>query len=130
MNIIFIAGAWAPVLGWAGLIFYLSSIPGLKTNLGLWDLVLRKGAHVTEYAILTGLLIRALRMTRDQFDLKKIFLWSGGLAFVYAVSDEIHQSFVPGRGPSVLDVLIDTVGVVLCLYYFSRKNRRMVSNEN
>jgi VanZ family protein len=51
---------WLPVVAWAALIFALSSIADLGTGLGTWDLVLRKLAHATEYAILGALFLRAL----------------------------------------------------------------------
>src|SRR5438876_818876 len=51
---------WLPVLAWAAVIFTLSSVPSLSTGLGLWDTILRKGAHITEYAVLGALLYRAL----------------------------------------------------------------------
>ena len=51
---------WGPVVLWAALIFALSAVPSLGTGLGGWDTVLRKCAHVTEYAILALLLYRAL----------------------------------------------------------------------
>src|SRR6266508_1519106 len=51
---------WLPVLAWAAVIFTFSSIPSLSSGLGVWDTVLRKGAHLTEYAVLGGLLYRAL----------------------------------------------------------------------
>jgi VanZ family protein len=51
---------WLPVIVWAAVIFTFSSIPGLSTGLGGWDTLLRKGAHMTEYAILGALLLRAL----------------------------------------------------------------------
>jgi VanZ family protein len=92
---------WLPVLAWAALIFTLSSIPGLGTDLGLWDLVLRKLAHAGEYAILGALLLRALRHPP----------LSVALGIGYAISDEIHQHFVPERHGSPLDVAIDAVGV-------------------
>ena len=94
---------WLPVVAWAALIFALSSIPDLGTGLGWWDLVLRKIAHAVEYAILGALLVRALRQPRTSFLL--------GVA--YAVSDEIHQQFVPGRHGAPLDVAIDAVGVLV-----------------
>jgi len=94
---------WLPVLLWAGLIFALSSIPQLGTGLGVWDLVLRKLAHATEYAILGALLLRALGREHVAA------AFAAGVA--YAVSDEVHQSFVTGRNGAVLDVLIDAVGV-------------------
>src|SRR4026207_1676421 len=55
---------WLPVLIWAAVIFTLSSIPSLSTGLGTWDTILRKGAHLTEYAVLGGLLYRALGRER------------------------------------------------------------------
>ena len=50
---------WLPAIAWACLIFALSGVPSLGTDLGLWDTVLRKLAHATEYAILAVLLTRA-----------------------------------------------------------------------
>ncbi len=94
---------WLPVLLWAAFIFTLSSIPSLGTGLGTWDLLLRKVAHVAEYAILGALLLRALGRSGAAF--------VAGVA--YAVTDEVHQSFVSGRRGAPLDVLIDAVGVGL-----------------
>ena len=101
---------WAPVVLWAGLIFALSSIPSLSTGLGTWDLVLRKAAHVGEYAVLGALLWRALR--------------SGPLALLagsaYAVTDEVHQVFVSGRQGSALDWVIDTIGIAAGVFVCAR----------
>ena len=96
---------WAPVVLWAAVIFALSSVPSLGTDLGVWDTILRKGAHMTEYAILALLLFRALGSELPAF----LF----GLA--YAVSDEIHQLFVSGRHGSPVDVAIDAAGLLLGL---------------
>ena len=46
--------AWLPVAAWATVIFAFSSVPHLSSGLGTWDLVLRKCAHMAEYAILAG----------------------------------------------------------------------------
>jgi VanZ family protein len=94
------------VVVWAGLIFVLSSVPDLGTGLGGWDLVLRKLAHATEYAILGFLLLRALG--RES--------WALALGVAYAVSDEIHQHFVAGRHGAPLDVVIDAVGVTVGVF--------------
>jgi VanZ family protein len=94
---------WLPVVAWAALIFALSSIPDLGTGLGTWDLVLRKIAHASEYAVLGALLLRAVGHAVPAF----------GLGVAYAVSDEIHQSFVEGRRGTPLDVLIDSIGVAV-----------------
>ncbi len=101
---------WLPVIIWATFIFYLSSIPYLKTNLS-YDFVLRKIAHVTEYFILTFLLYRAFH---GSFDLITFYLFTypACLSLLYAMSDEFHQRFVAGRNGSVNDVLIDSIGIV------------------
>lgn len=106
---------WLPVLLWAGLIFALSSVPDLGTGLGGWDLVLRKIAHVAEYAVLGALLARATARANLAF----------ALGTLYAISDEIHQSFVPGRAGSPLDVAIDAVGVTIgvALWQLARARR-------
>src|SRR5205085_10411246 len=68
---------WAPVVAWAAVIFALSSIPHLSTGLGLWDTILRKGAHTAEYAILGALLLRALGSIRSAFALRLHYARSG-----------------------------------------------------
>ena len=106
---------WLPVGLWAGVIFALSSIPSLGTGLGTWDLVLRKGAHMTEYAVLAVLLVRALG--REAAAL--------ALGVVYAASDELHQAFVRGRHASPIDVAIDTVGLLIGLLVWRRRGDRL-----
>jgi VanZ family protein len=101
---------WLPVVVWAGVIFALSSIPALGTGLGGWDVLLRKLAHITEYAVLAFLLRRALSAP-----------WAFAAAVLYAISDEIHQSFVRGREGRLRDVLIDAVGIVLGLLAARRR---------
>ncbi len=97
------------MLAWAAVIFAFSSIPSLSSGLGSWDLLLRKLAHVTEYAILGALLLRATR--RPGLAL--------GLAGLYAISDEVHQHFVEGRHAAVVDVVIDTSGAVVGILAWS-----------
>jgi len=101
---------WAPVVLWAAVIFAFSSIPSLGTGLGTWDLVLRKLAHVAEYAVLGALLARALPS----------LAWAVALGSLYAVTDEVHQAFVPGRVGSPLDWALDTVGVVAGVLAYAR----------
>jgi VanZ family protein len=94
---------WLPVVLWAGVIFALSSVPSLSTGLGTWDQLLRKGAHMTEYAVLAYLLARAVGREAPA-------LVAGVL---YAASDELHQAFVRGRHASPVDVAIDSVGLLI-----------------
>ena len=109
--------AWLPVVVWAAVIFTFSSIPALGTDLGVWDVVLRKLAHVVEFAILGALLVRALGRV-----LPAVLLGS-----LYAASDELHQTLVPGRVGAPLDWALDTFGVVcggaLLLRARSRRSR-------
>ena len=104
---------WLPVVIWAALIFTISSVPSLDSGLGVWDTVLRKIAHVGEYAVLGALLYRAVRR-----EPAAILLGS-----LYAVTDEVHQSFVTGRHGSPVDWLIDTAGVVLGVVLLSWRSR-------
>lgn len=71
--------------------------------------IIRKGAHFSIY-MLVGILIMSFISTY-QIHLKYKFLISILVGLAYATSDEIHQSFIPGRGPSIIDVGIDTCGV-------------------
>ena len=91
---------WGPVVLWAAVIFAFSSVPSLGTDLGVWDTVLRKCAHATEYAILALLLYRALGRELPAFL----------IGFGYAITDELHQAFVRGRHASPFDVSMDAAG--------------------
>lgn len=70
----------------------------------------RKTAHFTLYFLLGLFYISFLK----EFDLnnKKLLLYTVIFVFIYACSDEIHQLFIPGRSGEILDVLIDTIGVI------------------
>jgi hypothetical protein len=100
--------AWVPVIACATLIFVLSGIPSLSTGLGTWDAVLRKLAHVSIYAVLGTLLVRALGRSVPSI----------AAALAYAVSDEVHQHFVPGRHGAPLDVAYDAVGAIAGILIF------------
>ena len=67
---------------WAAVIFALSAIPGLATDLGVWDTILRKAAHATEYAILALLLFRALGRELPAF----------AIGFAYAIRTRSTRS--------------------------------------
>lgn len=107
---------WLPVVAWAAVIFAFSSVPDLGTGLGGWDLVLRKLAHTAEFAILGALLVRATGRAGLAF----------GLGVLYAVGDEVHQTFVPGRAGAPLDVAIDAIGVAVgIVLWHSARTRRL-----
>ena len=103
---------WLPALVVMGLIFWFSSQPSQELPDFEWaDRLVKKSGHVIGYALLAVSYWYALGMKKNVV----WFAWS--LAMLYALSDEFHQSFVPGRNPSVWDVLIfDSLGSVLGLW--------------
>ena len=130
------AGAWLGALAWMGVIFMMSAMPGdvsgaqsgriaqlaLRAIALLFgedaasgvspdviNLLVRKGAHMAEYAILFLLYRRALHASGA----RRTGLAALCLCACYAATDEGHQAFVAGRGPSVADVCIDTLGAAL-----------------
>jgi len=103
-----VAGDWLPVIVWMAVIFGLSHQSDLPHHpTGLVDLLLKKAAHVSEYAVLAVLVERARTRGHAQAP-----LLSGLMATAYALTDEWHQMFVPGRHASLLDVLVDVVGIL------------------
>jgi VanZ family protein len=90
------------------LIFAFSSLHG-GGHLPPAEIVLRKLAHVAGYLVLTILLLRALHRS----DVAAAMPAAIVLALAYAVSDEWHQSFVPGRTATPQDVAIDGLGIAL-----------------
>ena len=87
---------------------------------------IRKLAHLTEYAILAALLWRALRGgTRWQAKMSILLFLTWIACAIFAASDEFHQSFVPSRTSSPIDVMIDVtgalIGLAICLAFSMRR---------
>jgi VanZ family protein len=111
---------WGPPLLLMAGIFYLSHQPDLPHAPDPWfDVLLKKLGHATEFAVLFLLLWRALRQTRPS---TQALNWAMLATAAYAVSDEWHQSFVPGRKAKGYDVLID-VSAALLLWWLLRGGR-------
>ena len=126
---------WLMTLAWAGEIFYLSTptfsgsfsqsfltqvLDGLHLSvspdtLDLLDSILRKLAHLTEYAIL-GLLLYGCLGRKDGFRWRpRLASWCVVAASAYALTDELHQVFSPGRHPSLIDCGIDAIGAAIAM---------------
>ena len=110
---------WLPVLAWMGLIFYLSAQPDLPhPETGWADLLFSSGAHAFVFGVLAVLWARALGARRRA-------LWIAfALTALYALSDEFHQAFVPGRTPDPLDLLCDGLGALVGLALWRWWRRR------
>ncbi len=80
--------------------------------------LIRKCAHVTEYFILSLLVLEAIRGGRGGWN-RTWGIWAISIAAIYASTDEIHQLFVPSRGASVVDVMIDISGATLAQFFMS-----------
>ena len=141
---------WIPVLFWMVVIFGASTdalsaahtsrviepiliwlFPHISAQaLDIVHLCIRKGAHLTEYGILGVLLWRAIPEHKSNPEVAD--WWRAGVALLvataYGATDEYHQSFVPSRGPSVHDVMIDSCGAaialtIVCLVSWRRARR-------
>lgn len=137
---------WALTVGWIILLFYLSSETGTVSTgrsqsvLEFFEMlfgkgvttetVIRKIAHVLEYAIMTVLSFMAVRFTNRvsqtrsyaespvkliKSDNEMYIAFSMWLSLLTAVVDEYHQLFVDGRDGSIRDVLIDSIGIIIVL---------------
>lgn len=129
---------WLPPLLWMLVIFVMSTNvgSGARTSRILEPLLrriapkvssgtiakihflVRKAGHLTEYGVLALLVLNALRRSRlpgAPVHAWRTFGWALLITAAYAATDEIHQSFVPGRTGAISDVLIDTTGGLLAL---------------
>ena len=85
--------------------------------------LIRKCAHIVEYFIFGLLILRAIRGERQEWHLRWAIA-AVAIAAAYAATDELHQAFVPTRGPSMYDVLLDTVGATLGQLWVAWRSRR------
>lgn len=103
---------WLPVILWALIIFFFSNRPSIYTvDFYLGDFLLKKSAHIVEYAIFGILVFRAF-LSHD-IDKKKALLISIVIASFYGITDEFHQSFISGRTATIRDTIIDTIGAII-----------------
>ena len=106
---------WGPPVVWAVVIYWLSAIALPISSEIYWkDFLLKKTAHIIEYGILAILLYRGF--INKGCKKNKAVIYSLLLAAFYAITDEVHQAFTPGREPRIRDVVIDITGIALALY--------------
>jgi len=117
-----------PACAYGGLIFYLSSLslPPEEAP-SFWGL--DKIIHFTEYYIFGYFIFRCFALREiSTFPQRQAILLTIWIGVFYAMTDEWHQSFVPGRDPSVWDALFDALGVAFAALTFRgiRKQVRLV----
>jgi len=115
-------GLLLPPLAVMAVIFYLSSQPG-AADYATWEVVLRKLGHVTGYALLALAWWRAFRGLLRTGRGLAAFVAAGAASLAYAITDEIHQTFVSGRSGTPADVLVDSVGIAAALLLAARMSR-------
>ncbi len=99
-------GRFAPPFALMGIIFVVSAQGTLPSVDSALDVALKKAAHMAEFGVLWALWLRALAGPRHT-----AALWALAITLAYAVSDELHQSWVSGRTSSPFDVAIDAAGI-------------------
>jgi VanZ family protein len=87
-------------------IFVLSSLPGVDSGSGRLQFGITKFGHLAVYFVLGALIDRAIGIR----PVRRQAWWVMVLLVSYAITDEIHQSFVPGRTPLLVDLVIDAAG--------------------
>ncbi len=135
---------WLPVVLWAGLIFYFSTesfsfsntegffsawlswlLPELApAEFALFHSVMRKGAHWFEYFVFGIFLLRAQRRDDNPKLATTEIARTLALVLAYAASDEYHQSWVPERTASAVDVAIDTFGGLCGVFWICLRYQR------
>jgi VanZ family protein len=126
---------WLPVLVWVGVIFLGSTdlmsaehtsrfiVPFLRwlkpdisaETLASIHFIVRKCAHVGEYAVLGLLLLRAAPLTNLKRSIPTLYLSVLAVCLFVAATDEFHQTFLASRGASVRDIIVDSGGAILGL---------------
>jgi len=89
-----------------------------KTQIDLLEFMIRKTMHIFEYFVFTVLLFVVLK----SFYIKLSIYISPMLSLLFAISDEWHQYYVPGREGRLADVFIDSIGIFLALVFIILTN--------
>jgi VanZ family protein len=106
----------API-AWMAVIFAISARPSVPQLPGFMSSMTAVLGHLAVYAILAALLYWAVESLALS-GARRLFI-AFAVAVCYGISDEWHQSFVPGRDPSMLDVGVDAVGALAALAIIS-----------
>jgi VanZ family protein len=112
-----------PALLYLAFIWMVSDRPGDSIPTGIDDRI----AHFGEYFLLMLLVTFAITAFDPDRILPRTLLAAGGFSFAWAILDEVHQSFVPGRFPSMKDVAFDLMGIAAAaalMAFLAARDRR------
>jgi VanZ family protein len=114
-----------PALLWMAAIFAMSAQHAVPQPPGLSTELTAIAGHLVSYGLLALLLLWALPTStvRPRYCFALAIL----LASLYGLSDEFHQSFVPGRSATVFDVCVDALGAVLAISLYAARRSRLQS---
>jgi VanZ family protein len=117
---------WLPALVTMAVIFIFSSLPSYEVpDFGFLDVVIKNGGHFVGYALLAFAYSFALPRQLSQLQRGVIAI---AFALLYALSDEFHQSFVPGRNASWIDIIVDGLGASTAALLWARYSPNSNSN--
>ena len=120
---------WLPVLLWMGEIFVGSSIGSMPQVGGdTTDAIVHRTAHLIEFAILSGLLLRAISAGRAIA--RREIVITLIVVTLYGASDEYHQGFTPGRSSELSAVVFDAAGGLIGLWAWRWKTRKSAKSES
>lgn len=122
---------WLPLVAWMSVIFYLSHQSGFPIEVPPWFFYYDKVVHAIIFGLLCFLFLRAwINGKWTQLNLNA-YIISVVFTLGYGISDEVHQMFIPGRQPSIGDVIADTCGAMLvCVILHFIKNRYQTVSDN
>ncbi len=107
-----------PPIAWALLIFTFSAESALPSaSYSALDFIFKKTAHMTVFAVLFWLTNRGFSLLNNSYSLKKHWYLPVFICLIYAMSDELHQHFVPDRHATFRDVGYDMLGVFTVYLY-------------
>lgn len=110
--------SWGLVVGWMMIIFLLSSRQSLSVSSEyVLNFLFFKFLHMVEYGILYALMLRALLPYQPRS--QAVYAMAFFLTLIYAMTDELHQTYVPSREGKLRDVIIDGIGAGLLWYFLS-----------
>lgn len=115
-----------PVTVVMGTIFFLSHQPGDRLSLPPLP-GFDKLAHTIAYGLLAGTVLFALSEHLKSTESRRVMLFTVVVCFLYGISDEFHQSFIPGRSTSVYDLFADCGGAAMACALWVRWRKRMTT---